>query len=77
MVTLDAIKDELFVRNWIAFAEDIRYHVNCVRTNKNEYVVMVTANGKVKWEKVFVGRESLPRIMEVNRQRELYGCERE
>lgn len=76
-MTLEAIKDNLFTRNWIAYAEDIRYGVNCVRTNHHEHVVMLTINGRVMAERVFVGVESLPRIKEINRLRLKFGCERE
>lgn len=59
-----------------AYVTEQRYAVNCVRTNHNEHVVMVTVNGRAIAERVFVGRESLPRIMEINRLRKVFNCER-
>jgi hypothetical protein len=75
-MTLEMIKDELTTRNIIAWAVETRYAVNCVRTNPGEYVVMVTLNGRVIAEKCYVGRESLPRLKEINRLREVFNCER-
>lgn len=69
------IRDDLQTRNVIRFAQETRYHVNCIRTNKNEHVVMLTINGRVMAEKVFVGMESSPRIKEINRIRKLFKIE--
>ncbi len=69
------IRTELHTRNVIAWAVETRYSVNCIRTNKNEHVVMLTLNGRVMAEKVFVGMESLPRIMEINRLRKVFKVE--
>lgn len=71
------IRTELNTRNVIRWAQESRYAVNCIRTNKHEHVVMLTINGRVMAEKVFVGMESFPRIKEINRLREVFNCERE
>jgi hypothetical protein len=76
IATLDDIRAELNTRNVIAFVTERRYAVNCVRTNRHEYAVLVTINGVVISEKVFVGMESLPRIKEINRLRKVFNCER-
>ena len=69
------IRPELDTRNVIAFLSPQRYAVNCVRTAHHEHVVMVTINGRVIAERVFVGMESLPRIMEINRLRRVFKVE--
>lgn len=59
----------------VTFVTEQRYAVNCVRVNKNERVVLLTLNGRVIAEKLFVGVESLPRIMEINRLRKVFKVE--
>lgn len=75
MIDYQTLKDDLDTRNVIAYVSEKRYAVNCVRTKHHEHVVMVTINGRVIAERVFVGMESLPRIMEINRLRKLFNCE--
>lgn len=75
MIDLQDIRTDLAVRNIITWAQETRYAVNCVRVNKNERVVLLTLNGRVIAEKLFVGMESLPRIMEINRLRKVFRCE--
>lgn len=71
------IRTELNTRNVIRWAQETRYAVNCVRVNHNERVVLLTLNGKIIAEKLFVGMERLPEIKEVFRLRKLFNCERE
>ena len=77
LIDFQTLKDELDTRNVIAFLSPARYAVNCVRTAHHEHVVIVTINGRVieGSERVFVGVESLPRIMEINRLRKVFNCE--
>lgn len=75
IASLDAIREQLTTRNEIRYAQDVRYAVNSIRTNHNERVVMLTANGKVVSEKVFTGGERLPELMEVYRLRREWKCE--
>jgi hypothetical protein len=74
---LEAIKDALIVRNFIAYAETVRYHVNIIRTNHQQRVVMVTRNGKVLQETVFDGPKRTPAHMEMYRLREIFNCDME
>jgi hypothetical protein len=71
---LEAIKDQLTTRNVIAWAQESRYAVNCVRTNHHEHVVFATCNGRVidGSEKLFVGVESFPRQLAIFRLQNLY-----
>lgn len=77
MIDLQDIRTELNTRNVIAWAQETRYAVNCVRVNHNERVVLLTLNGRVIAEKLFVGGERLPEIKEVFRLRKLFNCELE
>lgn len=77
MIDLQDIRTELNTRNVIAWAQETRYAVNCVRVNHNERVVLLTLNGRVIAEKLFVGGERLPEIKEVFRLRKLFNCEME
>lgn len=70
--TLEAIRDDLAVRN---FAAHVRFATNIVRTGHNQRSVMVTANGKVIFEKIIEGRERLPLLKEKNRLARLYGID--
>jgi len=64
-LALEMIKNQLDTRNAIAFAQEVRYHVNMVRTGHSQRVLMLTANGKVVREKLLEGDERLPEIMQV------------
>lgn len=77
MIDLQDIRTELNTRNVIAWAQETRYAVNCVRVNHNERVVLLTLNGRVIAEKLFVVGERLPEIKEVFRLRKLFNCEME
>lgn len=73
---LEAIRDDLDTRNVIAYVSEKRYAVNCVRTNHQQRVVLLTINGKVVAETVFNGPERVPAQNEVFRLRKLFNCER-
>jgi hypothetical protein len=60
----------------ITYVSEKRYAVNCVRTNHEQRVVMLTINGKVVAEIVFNGPERVPAQNEVFRLRKLFNCER-
>ena len=58
----------------IAYATEQRFAVNCVRTAHHEHVTFATCNGKIieGSERVFVGIECTPRVIEIFRLQRLY-----
>lgn len=75
---MEAIKQALDTRNivnTIQYAEPERWHVNIVRTGKQQRVLMATRNGKVVKEQVLEGRERLGDILLLFQWRKQYRCD--